>query len=299
MVDHLHCSLNLTFDRPYQEGRSVVQFVEVFDRIHDVLAPSHPCHLRDDKWWFLVASHRLYWLLKSMMTILIVMIFGGSLSPSSLTQNLLPRDRWQQQLSHRLCGFLPLSHLRVTFCNLNWEEKTAPKLWTFNWSILWTLHAPKELIYSLQVVCLNVLPYFIPMSLFSTYFAFMSPLIFILLHHRFDLSVQIFQLPREKNSWKCYDIVWFLGQQIIRISFIIPLPVPNWASAEEQFIPNYPPQITIYSKCFFENPNFSLSFGNDGAHFFIRLRRVLLTEVIFGAQRKIWNKLWSEVDNLE
>ena len=40
---------------------------------------------------------------------------------------------------------------------------------------------------------------------------------------------------------------------------IIPLPVPNWASAEEQFIPNYPPQITIYSKFFFENPNFSLS----------------------------------------
>ena len=100
-----------------------------------------------------------------MMTILIV-IFGGSLSPSSSTQNLLPRDRWQQQLSHRLCGFLPLSHLRVTFCNLNWEEKTAPKLWTFNWSILWTLHAPKELIYSLQVVCLNVLPYFIPMPSF-------------------------------------------------------------------------------------------------------------------------------------
>ena len=43
------------------------------------------------------------------------------------------------------------------------------------------------------------------------------------------------------------------------ISKIIPLPVPNWASAEEQFIPNYPPQITIYSKFFFENPNFSLS----------------------------------------
>ena len=40
---------------------------------------------------------------------------------------------------------------------------------------------------------------------------------------------------------------------------IIPLPVPNWASAEEQFISNYPPQITIYSKFFFENPNFSLS----------------------------------------
>ena len=35
--------------------------------------------------------------------------------------------------------------------------------------------------------------------------------------------------------------------------------MPNWASAEEQFIPNYPPQITIYSKFFFENPNFSLS----------------------------------------
>ena len=43
------------------------------------------------------------------------------------------------------------------------------------------------------------------------------------------------------------------------IYVLIPLPVPNWASAEEQFIPNYPPQITIYSKFFFENPNFSLS----------------------------------------
>ena len=43
------------------------------------------------------------------------------------------------------------------------------------------------------------------------------------------------------------------------IYILIPLPVPNWASAEEQFIPNYPPQITIYSKFFFENPNFSLS----------------------------------------
>ena len=43
------------------------------------------------------------------------------------------------------------------------------------------------------------------------------------------------------------------------ISYLIPLPVPNWASAEEQFFPNYPPQITIYSKFFFENPNFSLS----------------------------------------
>ena len=55
------------------------------------------------------------------------------------------------------------------------------------------------------------------------------------------------------------------GRAIPRIRFLkviyvlIPLPVPNWASAEEQFIPNYPPQITIYSKFFFENPNFSLS----------------------------------------
>ena len=40
---------------------------------------------------------------------------------------------------------------------------------------------------------------------------------------------------------------------------LIPLPVPNWASTEAQFIPNYPPQITIYFKFFFENPNFSLS----------------------------------------
>ena len=51
----------------------------------------------------------------------------------------------------------------------------------------------------------------------------------------------------------------FLSLYFGEICFIIPLPVPNWASAEEQFIPNYPPQVTIYSKFFFENPNFSLS----------------------------------------
>ena len=74
--------------------------------------------------------------------------------------------------------------------------------------------------------------------------------------------------PRCIIQNKCNNMMAKLLSSIFKVSHlammgiilqIIPLPVPNWASAEEQFIPNYPPQITIYSKFFFENPNFSLS----------------------------------------
>ena len=57
--------------------------------------------------------------------------------------------------------------------------------------------------------------------------------------------------------------------QVILVFYLIPLPVPNWASAEAQFIPNFSLEhpnfslsIQIFlwaSKFFFEHPNFSLS----------------------------------------
>ena len=76
----MECGWAYLFDRPYQEGWSVVQFVEVFDGVHNVLAPCHPCHLgenhdgdnfslltlkyHDDDigyWWYLVvACHLLH-----------------------------------------------------------------------------------------------------------------------------------------------------------------------------------------------------------------------------------------------
>ena len=56
---------------------------------------------------------------------------------------------------------------------------------------------------------------------------------------------------------------------VMVLSCVIPLPVPNWASAEAQFIPNFSLSIQIFlwsiqiflwaSKFFFEHPNFSLS----------------------------------------
>ena len=87
----------------------------------------------------------------------------------------------------------------------------------------------------------------------------------------------------------------FVNKNILRL---IPLPVPNWASAEEQFIPNYPPQITIYSKFFFENPNFSLS----TKFFLLDLSVGVLNrkEELARSEFKIWpTNCDQEVDNLE
>ena len=66
------------------------------------------------------------------------------------------------------------------------------------------------------------------------------------------------------------------------VCFLIPLPVPNWASAKSQFIPNFSLH-TNFSLAAPLKPKLwsggkSKFFHRTGAHFSIRLRRVLLTE---------------------
>ena len=49
------------------------------------------------------------------------------------------------------------------------------------------------------------------------------------------------------DGWRGAFDYWYFDDnnclKVYNIPILIPLPVPNWASAEEQFIPNYPPQI--------------------------------------------------------
>ena len=68
----------------------MVQFIEVFDGVHNILAPYHSRHLGE----------------KLDMIILIMVV----LSPFSWPQNLLPQGKWQRSLFHWL-DFCPSPHL--------------------------------------------------------------------------------------------------------------------------------------------------------------------------------------------
>ena len=89
----------------------MVQFVEVFDGIHNVLALCHSRHL-DQKLGDFKGSSLVKILVKLMMMKLIVML-KVVVSPSSLTQNLRPQDKWRRPLFHRLPP--PSFHLKFTF----------------------------------------------------------------------------------------------------------------------------------------------------------------------------------------
>ena len=84
------------------------------------------------------------------------------------------------------------------------------------------------------------------------------------------LTCRPLQAPSPVSVFVCVFVCLFVCLFVfLVVCLLIPLPVPNWASAEAQFIPNFSLSIQIFlwsiqiflwaSKFFFEHPNFSLS----------------------------------------